>query len=271
MQLSQEQINFYHEQGYLFVPDCFSPEEVALMKAQLPAIYAEDTPARVLEEGTNVVRMIHGSHKSNPVFGRLVRHPMILQPAMQLLDDQVYVHQFKVNAKAAFAGEVWAWHQDYVFWHKEDGMPTPRTVNATVFLDDVTEFNGPLVVIPTTHRIGMQDENARDVALEEDEPTWMSHLTTDLKYSLEQKTLAKYVTEFGMVGPKGKAGSVLYFNPSIFHGSAPNISPFDRAMALVTYNSVENHLQPVENPRPWFLAERDFTPLEPLEEAKLAA
>ena len=267
MKLTQEQQDFYHREGYLFIPDCYSTEEVGLMKQQLPIIYVEDTPARVLEEGTDVVRMVHGAHKNNEVFGRLVRDARILEPAMQLLDDQVYVHQFKVNAKAAFAGEIWAWHQDYIFWHKEDGMPTPRTLNATVFLDPVTEFNGPLVLIPKTHSIGMYDDEAKDVGLEQDDPDWVSHLTVDLKYSLEQKTLAKYVTEYGMVAPKGPAGSILFFAPSIFHGSAPNISPFDRALALVSYNSVENKLLQIENPRPWFLAERDFTPLEPLADA----
>ena len=263
MKLTQGQIDFYHQEGYLFLSDCFLAEEVALMKRQLPIIYAEDSPARVLEEGTDVVRMVHGSHKNNEVFDRLVRDPRLLVPAMQLLEDKVYVHQFKVNAKAAFAGEVWAWHQDYIFWQKEDGMPTPRTTNATVFLDTVTEFNGPLVLIPRTHNIGTYDDEVKDVALEAENPEWMSHLTVDLKYSLEQKTLAKFVTEYGMVAPKGSAGSVLFFAPSIFHGSASNISPFDRALALVSYNSVENKLFEVKNPRPWFLAERDFTPLEP--------
>jgi ectoine hydroxylase len=209
--------------------------------------------------------MVHGSHKTNPVFANLVRSPRILTPATQLLDDDVYVHQFKVNAKAAFAGDIWAWHQDYIFWQKEDGMPTPRTINAAVFLDEVTEFNGPLVIIPTTHQIGMYDEDAKDTGLDEEDPDWKSHLTVALKYELKQETLAEYVNKFGMVAPKGAAGSVLFFAPSVFHGSAPNISPFDRALALVSYNSVENKLLEVEKPRPWFLAERDFTPLAALE------
>jgi len=270
MQLTQEQIDFYHKQGYLFLPNCFTQAEIDLMKSQLPTVFAEDTPARVLEEGTDVVRMIHGSHKTNDIFGQLVRDARILQPAMQLLDDDIYVHQFKINAKAAFAGDIWAWHQDFIFWHKEDGMPTPRTLNAGVFLDDVTEFNGPLVMIPQTQNIGMYDDNAKDTGLTEDDPEWKSHLTVDLKYSLTQETLAEYTNRYGMVAPKGAAGSVLLFAPSIFHGSAPNISPFDRNLALVSYNSVENQLQEVENPRPWFLAERDFTPLVP-DEAPITA
>jgi ectoine hydroxylase len=35
----------------------------------------------------------------------------------------VYIYQFKINVKAAFGGDVWQWHQDYIFWRNEDGMP----------------------------------------------------------------------------------------------------------------------------------------------------
>lgn len=264
MKLTNEQIDFYHQEGYLLIPNSFDPAEVEVLKAQLPIVYAEDTPSRVFEEGTNVVRAVHGSHKSNQLFGRLVRHPKLLVPAMQLLDNQVYVHQFKVNAKAAFDGKVWEWHQDYIFWKEEDGMSTPRALNATVFLDDVNEFNGPILVIPRTHKIGVHESEDKDITLQDEQPEWMSHLSANLKYSLEQQTIARYVHQYGIVGPKGAAGSVLFFHPNLFHGSGPNMSPLDRALAMVTYNNVENKLLDVENPRPWFLASRDFTPVEVL-------
>lgn len=261
MELTDAQIATYWDQGFLLAGEYFSPAEVELMRDQLPEIYAEDTPARVLEGETDVVRMVHGCHKTNDVFGRLVRNPKILRPAQQILRDDVYVHQFKINAKAAFAGDLWAWHQDYVFWQNEDGMAQPQAVNAAIFLDDVTEFNGPLIFVPKTHKLGTRDEKAHDVFQGEDDPDWMSHLTVELKYELSQETLSEVVTEHGMASPKGKAGSVMFFSPSIFHGSAPNMSPFDRTMALVSYNSVENRLNDVPEPRPWFLAERDFTPV----------
>ena len=87
MELTAAQIAGYHDDGYVFVPGCFPPDEVEVMRAQLPGVYAEDSPARVLEAGTEVVRMVHGCHKTNEVFGRLVRDPRILRPAQQLLDD----------------------------------------------------------------------------------------------------------------------------------------------------------------------------------------
>src|SRR3546814_9075899 len=73
---------------------------------------------------------------------------------MQMLGGEVYVHQFKINGKAAFDGDVWQWHQDYGTWAADDDMPAPRAMNLAVYLDEVTEFNGPLLFIPGSHKVG---------------------------------------------------------------------------------------------------------------------
>ena len=52
------------------------------------------------------------------------------------------MHQYKINAKGAFDGDVWQWHQDFGVWHRDDGMPEPRAMNIAVFLDDVSGANG---------------------------------------------------------------------------------------------------------------------------------
>ena len=67
----------------------------------------------------------------------------------------VYVHQFKLNAKAAFEGDVWQWHQDYGTWQRDDGMPDARAMNIAVFLDEVMPINGPLMLIPKSHKQGV--------------------------------------------------------------------------------------------------------------------
>ena len=74
---------------------------------------------------------------------------------MRLLGGPVYVHQFKINGKAAFDGDVWQWHQDYGTWARDDLMPEPRAMNVALFLDDVTEFNGALMIIPKSHKQGV--------------------------------------------------------------------------------------------------------------------
>ena len=74
---------------------------------------------------------------------------------MQLFGEPLYMHQFKINAKAPFDGEVWQWHQDYGTWARDDGMPEPRAMNIAVFLDEVMAINGPLMLIPKSHKHGV--------------------------------------------------------------------------------------------------------------------
>jgi L-lysine cyclodeaminase len=270
MRLTHEQSESYEERGFVFLPGCLSPPEVAAMKAELPAVYAWDTPGKVLEKDASTVRMVHGIRPGDEVFGRLVRHPKILAPVMQVLGSPAYVHQFKVNAKAAFDGDVWQWHQDYVYLREEDLLPSPRVTNAVVFLDEVNEFNGPLLLIPGSHKEGMLSvtTDREQHPAYKDKPSWIAAQTTRLKYTIGRETLARLVGRGGIAAPKGPAGSVLLFHPDCVHGSAPNMSPWDRAIVVINYNSIEN-LPDGISPRPEFLASRDFRPLEPLPVADL--
>ena len=78
----------------------------------------------------------------------------MVEPVQQVLGEALYMHQFKINGKAAFDGDVWQWHQDYGTWRADDLMPEPRAMNVAIFLDEVNEFNGPLMFIPGSHKLG---------------------------------------------------------------------------------------------------------------------
>lgn len=273
MFITEDQIRLYEQMGYLLVPGCFSQAEIAIMKAELPALFAEDSPRRVVEKEGATVRSIYGSHMVNDVFRRLSRHPQLVEPVTQILQSRVYVYQFKINAKEAFDGDVWEWHQDYVFWRKEDGMPMARVTNVAIFLDEVNEFNGPMYFIPRSHLEGVIDVPARDTVVPgsggnngayENSPSWISNLTAKIKYSVGRDLVAGLVSRYGMIAPKGPSGSVLFFHPNLVHASPNNISPFSRIVVFVTYNSIENAPGLVEKPRPEFLVNRDCEPIEPL-------
>jgi Protein involved in biosynthesis of mitomycin antibiotics/polyketide fumonisin len=275
MDLTQAQMEFYDENGYLLLPECFSTEEVEVLRNELPTVFGEDSPRRVIEKEGFIVRSVYGSHMANEIFRRLSRHPKLVNPARQILESGVYVYQFKINAKAAFGGDVWEWHQDYIFWHNEDGLPSPRVLTAAIFIDDVTEFNGPLFLIPGSHKWGIFDVPARGLnsnvksgtpSVYQESPEWINNLTANLKYSLPKEIIARLVTERGIVAPKGPSGSVLFFHSNLAHGSPNNISPFDRVVTLISFNSTENI--PVQSmmARPDFLVGRDYTPIDPMPE-----
>ena len=275
MRLTEKQKRFYQDNGYLFLTDVFASKEISEMQQVLPAIFAKDDPARVLEKDGHTVRSVYGCHTTTDVFSRLVRDSRLLEPAEDLIGSKLYVYQFKVNVKAAFSGDVWQWHQDFIFWREGDGMPQPDVLTVAIFLDDVTELNGPIFLVPGSHREGVVEpraagEEPNNDALRLDayssSPTWISNLTATLKYTIDQRVLAEMISRYGTVAPKGPAGSVLFFHSNLAHGSGTNISPQNRILTLITYNSVKNVPNFPENRRPEFLASSDARPLEPLEQ-----
>ncbi|HMJ44795.1 MAG TPA: phytanoyl-CoA dioxygenase family protein, partial [Pseudolabrys sp.] len=147
MKLTPGQIKAFDEQGYVFFPNCFSEEEIALLRLEADNILKLDRP-EVWREKSGAPRTAFAAHKFNPVFEVMSRHPRLVEPLMQLFGESVYVHQFKLNAKAAFEGDVWQWHQDYGTWARDDGMPAPRAMNIAIFLDEVLPINGALMIIP---------------------------------------------------------------------------------------------------------------------------
>lgn len=274
--LTPEQIAEYHEQGYLLMDNYFSAAEIEVLLDELPRIFAEDTPRRILEK-SGAVRSVFASHTSNEVFRCLTRLPRLVVPAMQLLESEVYVHQFKINAKVALEGDQWEWHQDYLYWHKEDGMPEPRVITAVLFLQDVNEYNGPMLVIPGSHKEGMIDisPDAKYLPAKDEgngawagqfsqDHFWMPTLIADLKYKINREILSRITSRRAIHGATGEAGFVLFFDGNLFHASAGNLSAQDRISVFVTYNSVENPLRPVANPRPEFIASRHFRPIVPI-------
>ena len=154
MQLTPDQLKEFDEQGYLFFPNCFSEEEIALLRDDAEAILKLDRK-EVWREKSGAPRTAFAAHTFNETFRLLACHPRLVEPLRQLFGEDVYVHQFKLNAKAAFEGDVWQWHQDYGTWARDDGMPEPRAMNIAVFLDEVMPINGALMVIPKSHKQGV--------------------------------------------------------------------------------------------------------------------
>lgn len=262
--LSENAVDRYRTDGFVVLEDTLPAAFTAEIREEFERLCGLDHPGRVFEKDGSTVRGIHGSHQVSPFFARLVRHPSLLLAAEQLIGSQVYVHQFKINAKRALTGDVWPWHQDYTFWQQKDGMRESRAVNVALFLDEVTEHNGPLLVMPGSQRIGTVSSERQGVGVGAGGADWASSLSADLDLALDAERLTFLADRYGIRSVTGAAGGILLFNPEIIHGSGVNMSPHDRGMALITYNSVDNSLPEVDRPRPEFLASRDFQPLTPL-------
>jgi ectoine hydroxylase len=256
VQLSKEQIHRYHDEGFLILESVLDSGEVEALRIAYRR--DRDVPGehRITEDDVEDVRAVYASHRRQAEFSSLVCSSRLLGPVRQLLSgSNVYVYQFKINAKPAFSGGGWSWHQDYTAWRIADNLPAPRLVNVGLFLDDVDEFNGPVVFVPGSHRLqsvtaGMNGTTARSA----------QHLDPD-DIALTPGEVATMVNRSGMEGAKGRAGSVVFFSPEIVHGSGSNISPFERKLLIITYNDVQNPPRPLGEPRPEHLVSRDTTPL----------
>ncbi len=249
MNFTEQQLRQFEEEGYLFLHCCFSPQEAAMLRAEADTGYAMERD-EVVREKSGVARTAFAAHTYNEAFRRLGAHPRLVEPAMQLLDGPVYMHQFKVNAKAAFDGDVWQWHQDYGTWARDDLMPEPRAMNIAVFIDDVTAANGPLLFIPGSHKHGVIDAG-HDV-----------ETTSYPLWTLNRETVTKLAERGGCVAPTGPAGSMLLFSSLLVHASPPNISPLSRTIVYLSLCHVDNHIRQFK--RPEWVAHRDFAPIEPL-------
>lgn len=249
MKLTKEQMDQFHEEGYFFIPEAFSPEEVALMQDAAKDIFS--TPReQIWLEKSGAPRTAFACHQYNNVFDTLSRHPRLVEPVEQVFGEPCYVHQFKVNAKSAFSGDVWQWHQDFVTWQNDDGMPEPRAMNISVFLDDVLPINGPLMLVPKSHKSGAM-EAGHDTATTA-YPLW----------TLDNDRVAALVEKGGIVAPTGKAGGLLMFSGNLVHGSAGNITPYPRKIVYLTLSAVSNQIR--KPTRPEWIAHTDFTPIKAL-------
>jgi ectoine hydroxylase len=249
MQLTQKQIKEFDSAGYLFFPNAFGAAEVQVLKQAAQDVFREQRE-EVWREKSGVARTAFAAHTYNDAFRRLGAHPRLIEPVMQLMDGPVYMHQYKVNAKAAFDGDVWQWHQDCGTWARDDKMPEPRAMNIAVFLDDVTAANGPLLFLPGSYKHGVV-EAGHDL-----------ETTSYPLWTLDRETVTKLYQQGGCVAPTGDAGSVLMFSSLLVHASPPNISPMDRTIVYLSLCHVENHIRQFK--RPEWVSHRDFNPIEPL-------
>ncbi len=246
--LTSSQLDMFRNDGVLAITGLFSKDEVVEIRARLPVLFDEDYAQNFREKSSGVVRTAMGLHHRDELFMRLVNDERFLAPARQILGDvDMYAQQVKVNAKEAFTGEQWQWHYDFATHHHEDGVPEPLALNMHIFLDEVTEFNGPLVFVLGSHLDGPA-------------PTSLDTVTTSYPlWTVGPEVVGPLALSRGLYSPKGPAGTVLIFGDTLIHGSPPNMSPWPRRIFSLIVNPVSNHQTTFQ--RPDHQHHRNFVPL----------
>jgi ectoine hydroxylase len=264
--LSEDQVREFDERGFLFFDSFFDKAEMEKFIEELQE-YEEDEDLKlsegtILEPGKEEIRSIFGIHEISERFDRLTRDPHLLKIVRQLLDSDVYIHQSRINYKPGFKGKGFNWHSDFETWHSEDGMPRMRCLSCSIVMTDNNEFNGPLMLIPGSHKyfipcVGRTPEDNYKESLK----------IQDLGVP-DGASLTRLMNDNFIEAPKGPAGSLIIFECNTLHGSNANMSCWPRSNLFFVYNSVHNTLtEPFcgNKPRPEFLANRkNWEPLKPV-------
>lgn len=244
----------FDEKGWTVVPEVFSTTELGVLEAAALDVVQRPGP-EVARESDGSPHVCWGMHLFDERLSTLTRHPVIADGAAQLLASPVFVHQSRINIKQT-NGSLVEWHQDWGTYNRVDGVPDPRGIMIAVFVDDVTAVTAPLLAVPGSHREGL-------VSTARIDPTVPDHgHTAKYRYDITPETMADLVDRYGLEAITGTAGSVVYMQMSVVHGSSVNISPLRRMLLYVNVCAIDNRGESYE--RPEYYAARDFSALEAL-------
>ena len=156
--LSDEQVSFYREQGYLPDVRILDDRQIEQLRNELSEFFRPDHAGRELwyEYHTNesanpdaVLFHALGAWRITPGFHDILWHPAFTVPASQLLEGAVRFWHDQLFCKPAKHGGVVAWHQDYSYWTRTKPM---AHLTCWIGLDDSTRDNGCVHYVPGSHR-----------------------------------------------------------------------------------------------------------------------
>ncbi len=225
--LTKAQIEEYNEVGAIVVPDILTPDEVRTL-SQVTDGFVDR--ARGLTSHTDVydledshsadnprVRRIKAAHLHDPAYASLTRHPKIVAVLQALWGSDIRFDTAKLNMKCAGFGAPVEWHQDWAFYpHTNDDLAA-----VGVMFDDMAMENGPLMIIPGSHRGPIFDHHAGGLFCGAMDPA-----NRDVDYGKA-------------VALTGKAGSITVHHVRAVHGSAPNVSDRDRRLLLFQFRAAD--------------------------------
>nr|WP_237421592.1 ectoine hydroxylase [Gordonia sp. SID5947] len=255
--LSGPELRRYDERGYHTASSVISDDDIARCLDDVHAVtdrLGEDD--RVIRESTSGdVRSLFAVHQLSDVVAEICARDEIVGVARQILGDDVYVHQSRVNLKPGFAGGPFYWHSDFETWHAEDGMPAPRALSVSIALTPNHSYNGALMIVPGSHKrfvscVGETPDGYHEESLVSYRPPFGTP---------EESDVTELADEFGIDTITGPAGSALYFDSNCMHASSGNITPYPRSNLFVVFNAKSNALREpfgAPQPRPDHLAHR---------------
>ena len=210
--LSAEQVEFYHEHGYLAGIRILDDDQLAALREELVALVDPAHPGHDLfyefnaNESADPQKILFhalGAWRIKPGLHDLLWHPAFVVPAAQLLGGAVRFWHDQIFYKPAHHGGIVIWHQDYSYWTRTTPM---AHVSCWIGLDDSTRENGCVHYVPGSHRWPLLPR---------------ASFANDMDAVLDSLTPAQHA-EFKPVAIELKAGECSFHHPLMVHGSYAN-------------------------------------------------
>ncbi len=225
--LTQAQIDEYNRVGAIVVPDILSAAEVTELGGvtddfvQRARHVAQHDDVYDLEDSHSAVeprvRRIKTPHLHHAAYGALISHPKVIAALQSLWGPDIRFDTAKLNMKSAGFGAAVEWHQDWAFYpHTNDDLAA-----VGLMMDDMELENGPLMIVPDTHRGPVFDHHA------------------DGRFCGAMDPSRREVDFATAVPLTGKAGSITIHHVRAVHGSAPNTSPKERRLLLFQFRAAD--------------------------------
>ena len=242
--LSAEQIDRFHSEGYLVIEQAVTAQQLAGLADDFNRwvdesrahkdSYGECASGRPrfdLQPGhtaeTPGLRRVTCPSEISDAYYDVVRNSAVPDAVAQLIGPNIKFHHCKTNSKLPGTKTEVKFHQDFLYApHSNDSL-----ITCLIFVDDVTLDNGPLEVVPGSHKGPFY-------------PLWHDSVFTgaideEVAASLKGKTVP-------CVGP---AGSACLMHTRLLHGSGVNNSPDPRTLFIVIYTA-EDSIRLSPNPLP---------------------
>src|SRR5438094_3541838 len=230
--LTDAQRAAYDKDGFIVVPDVFSPAEIAELRAatdgciERAAQVGANDEIYDLEDSHSAaeprVRRLKAPHLHDPAYFRASRNEKVVA-LLKDLWGSVRFDTGKLNMKSAGYGAPVEWHQDWAFYpHTNDDLAA-----VGIMLDDVDMENGPMLVVLGSHKGPVWDHhgpNGRFCGAID--PASFAPSGGDLDLSRAMPCL-------------GKAGSITVHHVRAVHGSATNFSGRERRFLLFQYRTAD--------------------------------
>src|SRR5699024_1182208 len=213
--LTSGELETFDETGYLSIEQLLSPQELQECRDELQGIaknpLTQEDEATITEAQSNEERSIFNVHRNNEIFKKLASDPRNVKRLEQILGSKVYTHQSRINYKPGFVGKDFWWHSDFESWHAEDGLPSPRAASISISLTDNYSFNGPLMIMPGSHKKYISCAGGTP------EENYKQSLVMQGACVPDKDTLTEFADEYGIDVLEGPAGGAVIFDSNCMH------------------------------------------------------